>query len=180
MRQWLDGIRRDQGGIVQITPEAMDVFNATTTDGEGVRYGCVATFAPRPSPIRLATRVRSPYAALSAGIYSTVWTITSREHGHYPCPPPTGAQDSLLKASVDGNVTNSYSDGIVPMLSMLWGELLWAGNADHLDVVGHFADDRKNGDHVDWLNSGANFTRYRFAQAMERVANFLLASPAGS
>ena len=176
VRQWLDGIRKDQGGIVQITPESMDVFNAATTDSDSIRYGCVATVAPRPSPIRFVTRIRSPYAALSAGIYSTVWSITSREHAHYPCPAPSDVQARVLEESIEGNVTNSNSDGIVPTLSMLWGTVLWAGNADHLDVVGHFADDRKNGDHVDWLHSGARFSRLRFAQAMHAVASFILQS----
>ena len=176
VRQWLDGIRKDQGGIVQLTPEAMDLFNAATTDSDAIRYGCVATVAPKPSPIRLMTRIRSPYSALSAGIYSTVWSITSREHAHYPCPAPNKAQAKILEESIDGDVTNSYSDGIVPTLSMLWGTLLWAGSADHLDVVGHFADDRKRGEHVDWLHSGAKFSRLRFAQAMHAVASFLLES----
>ena len=56
---------------------------------------------------------------------------------------------------------------------MVWGELLWAGQADHLDIVGHFHDDRAS-DHVDWLASGARFDRTAFAEAMDALGEFLL------
>ncbi len=174
VKGWLDGIRRDQGGIVQLTPEAMDLFNATTEDTSDVRYACVATAAPRPSPVRLITRVRSPYAALSAGVYSTVWTITSREHAHYPCPEPCLEHAAILGERIRGKVSNAYSDGIVPTLSMLRGQLLWAGSADHLDVVGHFRDPDTADGHVDWLHSGAQLDRHGFGEAMTRIAEFLL------
>jgi hypothetical protein len=52
--------------------------------------------------------------------------------------------------------------------------------ADHLDVVGHFDDDAPHTagagqlPHVDWLMSGARFTRSRFAALLDAVAAFML------
>jgi hypothetical protein len=57
---------------------------------------------------------------------------------------------------------------------MVWGRLLWAGAGDHLDVVGHFEDDRRPREHVDWLHSGAQFDRARFDAAMAAIARFIV------
>jgi len=174
VRDWLDGVRRDQGGIIQVTPEAMDIFNAATENADGVRYASLASASPPPTPVRLVTRVRSPYQALSATIYATVQSVTSREHVNYACPRGDDDARRILSAAIGREVDNSVTDGIVPTLSMIWGELLWAGKADHLDVVGHFHDDRAS-DHVDWLASGARFDRTSFAEAMDAIGSFLLA-----
>ncbi|MBC7174305.1 MAG: hypothetical protein H5U40_17805, partial [Polyangiaceae bacterium] len=48
VREWLEGIRLDQGGILQISPEAMDLFNASADDAPGVRYGCLVGASPAP------------------------------------------------------------------------------------------------------------------------------------
>ncbi len=174
VHDWLDGIRQDQGGIIQLTPEAMDIFDAAAEDSGDVRYGSIVTASPPPAPVRLATRVRSPYAALTATIYSTLYQVTSRELKEYPCPAPTGDNLSVLESGIGREVTGSSCDGIVPTLSMIWGRLLWAGRGDHLDIVGHFQDDARPPVHVDWLWSGSSFTRRRFADAMDALASFLL------
>lgn len=174
VRGWLDGIRQDQGGIIQLTPEAMDLFNAATEDSKNVRYGCVVTASPPPAPIRLATGVRSPYAALTATIYTTLYQVTSREPKEYPYPACTGDNLSVLESGIGRHVTGSTCDGIVPTPSMVWGRLLWAGRGDHLDIVGHFRDDERPPVHVDWLWSGSSFTRRRFADAMDAIVGFIL------
>jgi hypothetical protein len=178
VRLWLDGIRRDQGGIVQITPEAMDIFNAGAEDAEGVRYGFVASAAPPPSPLKLWARVRSPVSAFSATIYSTLFTFASREHDHYPCPPPSAALRRTLDDRCRRTLDSTSNDGVVPTFSMPWGELVWAGGADHLDVVGHFRDDEQPPLHTDWLYSASGLTRAKFAELMRATAKFLLASGA--
>jgi triacylglycerol lipase len=173
VRDWLDGVRRDQGGIIQVTPEAMDIFNAATEDADGVGYASLASASPPPAPIRLMTRVRSPAQALSATIYATVHSVTSRENANYPCPRGEDDTRRILEAGLGRQVDNAVTDGIVPTLSMIWGQLLWAGKADHLDIVGHFHDDRAS-DHVDWLASGAHFDRIAFAEAIDALSTFLL------
>src|SRR5206468_3165352 len=44
-------VSRDQALLPQLTPEGMEVFNATTRDRPGVRYGSVVTRA-RPPGVR--------------------------------------------------------------------------------------------------------------------------------
>ena len=173
VRDWLDGIRKDQGGVIQITPEAMDIFNAAAEDSPAVRYGCIASAAPSPHPVRLASKLLSPYSALSATLYSTLYAITSSASSTYPCPPPAPDVVRRLQAAVGETIGPRLNDGIVPTQSMLWGELLWAARADHLDVVGHFADTRDS-PHTDWLHSGAGFSRAQFGQSMRAISDFLL------
>jgi triacylglycerol lipase len=84
IQEFLGKIRVDQGGIIQIMPEAMDLFNAATEDSSHVRYGCVASAAPPPHPVAFVRRVRSPYAALTAAMFSTLYQFTSQRPKMYP------------------------------------------------------------------------------------------------
>lgn len=173
---FLEKIRTDQGAIVQIMPEAMDLFNATAEDDPSVRYGCVVTAAPAPRAMRFAKRVRSPYAALTAAMYSTLYQFTSQRHKMYPYALPSPEQELILREGIRGAVDDEVNDGIVPTLSQLWGDLIWCGDGDHLDVLGHFHDDGTPTDHVDWMTSGAHFDRQRFSAVMDAVARYQLAA----
>lgn len=173
---FLEKIRTDQGAVVQIMPEAMDLFNATAEDAPNVRYGSVVTAAPAPEAIRFAKKVRSPYAALTAAMYSTLYQFTSQRPKMYPYANPTPEQQVLLKDGIREQLSDKSSDGIVPTLSQLWGDLVWCGEGDHLDVLGHFHDDEKERRHVDWMTSGAHFNRQRFGALMDAVAKFQLSS----
>jgi triacylglycerol lipase len=171
---FLSKVRIDQGAIIQIMPEAMDLFNAATESDSNVRYGCVASAAPPPRAMRFARRIRSPYAAFTAAIYATLYQFSSQESAMYPYARPTQREAEFLRAGMDHDVTSTDNDGIVPTLSMLWGELLWAGEADHLDVLGHFQDDQKPAEHLDWVTSGSRFTRQRFGAVLDAIAGFAL------
>ncbi len=174
--QFLSKVRVDQGAIVQIMPEAVDLFNAATEDRSGVRYGSVATAAPPPRSLRIARRIRSPYAALTAAMFSTLYQFAGQRPRVYPYAKPTARQLDLLKAGIDHEIGDATSDGIVPTLSMIWGELLWAGEADHLDVIGHFHDDVTPSVHVDWITSGSRFSRQRFGAMLDALVAFQLAA----
>ncbi len=65
------------------------------------------------------------------------------------------------------------NDGVVPLRSQLWGHLAWSGHADHLDVLGHFQDDRGS-EHRDWMRSGAGFNRGRFRELTVAIARGML------
>jgi hypothetical protein len=174
--RYLHEIRIDQGGIIQIMPEAADLLNAAAEDHPGVSYGCMISEAPAPTEMRFVKRLISPYAAATAAIYSTVYHVTAKNSKVYPYAVPSAEQLDQFRWSFGHPIDEHSNDGIVPTLSMLWGSLIWAGEADHLDVLGHFHDDERPVVHVDWMTSGAHVTRTRFGQAMNALTQFLLAS----
>jgi hypothetical protein len=152
-------------------PEAMDLFQAGIEDRAGVRYQSVATFAPFRSPIDWLASVRSPWGALSATLFTALHQITGRHDPRYPCAPADGSAHAKVRALLGEEPDKTASDGIVPFYSQVYGELVWAGKADHLDIVGHFPGP---GGHTDWLSSGARFSRVRFDLAMDRVVDGML------
>jgi hypothetical protein len=171
LRAWLKLLRDDQGGIVQIMPEAMDLFQAGVEDRVGVRYQCVATFAPGRGATSFLSAFRSPWGALSAPLFAALHQITGRHQERYPCAPADGSAHRAVRALLGEEPPPDASDGIVPLYSQIWGELVWAGSADHLDIVGHFPG---AGGHTDWLSSGALFNRVRFDLAMDRIVDGML------
>lgn len=173
IHDYLEHVRHDRGGIIHLMPEVAEVFNATVPDHPDVRYGCVAGAAPSPGPKRLLRGFRSPFAALSLAVYSSVYGIASRADARYPYAEPDPQQRGMLDRFFPDGVRRETVDGIVPTLSMLWRELLWCGPADHLDIVGHFADTGRPEVHVDWLESGAPFGRSDFAAMIDAVCAFL-------
>ena len=165
LRDWLRQVRDDQGGVVQLMPEAMDLFQAGVEDRPGVRYQCVASYAP-PSGVRDWLRnVRSPWTALSAALFHMMSKVTAVQDERYPTCPPGGCSDTLMR--VLGEVPDAgASDGVVPLQSQIWGEPIWIGKGDHLDIVGHFPGP---GGHNDWMASGARFDLLRFEAVMDRI-----------
>ena len=65
------------------------------------------------------------------------------------------------------------SDGMVPTRSQVWGAVLHACKADHLDVIGHFHDPEHHPSHTDWLRSGSGFDRSAFERLWDDVAIFV-------
>jgi hypothetical protein len=178
IRDYLGHVKHDQGGIVQLMPEVMELFNAAVLDAPGVRYGCIATAAPAPGPRRVMAAVGRPISAFHLAVYSTVYGFASRAAARYPYASVAPEQAQKLAQSCPVALRAQTVDGIVPTLSMLWGELIWCGAGDHLDIVGHFGDRGKHPrQHVDWLRSGTSFSRTDFAAMTDALAAFLLAGP---
>lgn len=166
LRMWLDLLREDQGAIVQLMPEAMDLFQAGVEDRPGVRYQSVATYAPQNAVKDWLSALRSPWAAMSAGVFTALYNLTARIDQRYPCAPGDGVAQAKLKAMLGEVIEPGANDGVVPLTSQIWGDLIWVGKADHLDIVGHFPGP---GGHTDWLASGARFQRVRFDVVMDRI-----------
>jgi len=175
LRAWLKLLRDDQGGIVQLMPEAMDLFQAGVEDRETVRYQCVATYAP-PNAVRdWISNFRSPWAAMSATIFTALYNITARQDERYPCCATDGSAQKRVRALLGEAPPVSASDGVVPLYSQIWGELIWVGKADHLDIVGHFPGPPGPPPmHTDWLASGSRFSQVRFDVVMDRIVSGML------
>lgn len=180
VRLYLDAIQKDQGAIIQVTPEAMDLFQAGVEDRPGVRYQCVATMAPPPSARSVLSQALSPWGAISASLFSTLYGLTARPDPNYPCAAQreSDATEAMLDRAFGKAPGVRVNDGVVPLRSQLWGELVWTGYADHLDVLGHFGDGDAPSDrgprHSDWLRSGSGFDRVRFEGMVDALVRRLV------
>jgi hypothetical protein len=182
VRAYVDAIGQDQGAMVQLMPEAMDLYIAGVEDRPGVVYQSTASMAPPPSVRGFAPLLLQPWSAASGGVFAALHTIASRLDRRYPCAAPdAGATNEALLARAFGRVPGARAnDGVVPIRSQIWGRLIWAGHADHLDVLGHFRDDDPSRSldghppHVDWLYSASNFGRSQFGALLDAVAEGML------
>ena len=140
VRAYLDAIQRDQGAVIQLTPEAMDLFQAGVEDRPGTLYQCTCAMAPPPSPGKLAKNFMSPWRALSSTLFTTLYSITSRYDERYPCAAADAGEEmeAALEKAFGRAPGARANDGVVPTRSQLWGKIAWAGYADHLDVLGHY------------------------------------------
>ena len=166
--QYLGEIERDQGAVLQLTPEGIELFDAAVADRAGVDYGCVVAGVPRPSEtFRMKELLDPEYVALRA-LFRLLYALTAQPHPRYPYPKTTAATQRRLDRGLGFAATPGASDGVVPTLSQLHGRLLHVARADHLDVVGHFT--LAGGSSGDWLPSGAGFTPEAFDATWEAVA----------
>lgn len=142
VRVYLEAIQKDQGAVVQLTPEAMDLFVAGVEDRPGVVYQCTCAAAPPPTAGKLVRSFAtvSPWTIMSSTLFTTLYGITSRYDERYPCAaadPGEEVEARLVEAF--GRAPGARAnDGVVPTRSQIWGRVVWAGYADHLDVLGHF------------------------------------------
>jgi len=170
-------VRDDQGSVIQLTPEAMDVFQAGVADRPGLRYQSVASFAPRGGVRGIIAAISSPWSVVSAAIFTTLYNITAHQDPRYPCQATEGDVPRRVRAMLGELPPETENDGVVPLYSQIWGDLIWIGRGDHLDLVGHFPGNRRakhSAPHVDWMRSGAGFDETRFDTVMDRVFGGML------
>jgi triacylglycerol lipase len=65
LRSYVDDIKRDQAAMVQLMPEAMELFAAGISDRAGVFYQSTASMAPPPSARMLARLLTRPLGIAS-------------------------------------------------------------------------------------------------------------------
>jgi len=190
VRDYVDAIKQDNGAMVQLMPEAMDLFIAGVEDRPDVLCQCVATMAPRPSSGTFLRSLMAPWSALSGGLFTILYKITSRFDECYPCAgsEEDKTTEGMLASAFGDAPGKDANDGVVPVRSQLWGQLVWTGHADHLDVLGHFQATQaarseavtEAGEpeppNVDWLCSGSRFDEEKFAALTDAVARGLLSS----
>lgn len=176
LRAFMRQIRDDQGAIIQLSPEAMDLFQAGIEDAPEVRYGCVVSYAPGRTARQWASAALSPWANVSAPLFAAIHRLTSRSSEVYPCAPhDVAATERALSVALHHAPPPGACDGVVPLRSQVWGPILWGGLGDHLDVVGHFSDRSSSPPHFDWMSSGASFDRARFDRMIDAIVGHMLA-----
>ncbi|HXN33090.1 MAG TPA: hypothetical protein VN894_14565 [Polyangiaceae bacterium] len=191
VRQYIDAIQKDQGAMVQLMPEAMDLFAAGIEDRPGILCQSIASMAPPPGPRMFLPAMLRPWRVLSAAIFATLYRIAARYDPRYPCMAPdvSEADEQMLTRAFGRTPGVRENDGVVPLRSQLWGKLVWVGYGDHLDVLGHFRDAKrdprssglratKDGapPHVDWLYSASDFDGARFALLVDAIVPGLVSS----
>lgn len=165
--QYLEDIRQDQGAVLQLTPEGIDMFDAAVADRPGVDYGCVVAGVPKPRERFSAAALLAPERVVLRALFRLLHGLTALPNPRYPYPEPSRAVRRRLDRGLAFETEPQTNDGVVPTLSQLHGRLLHVARADHLDVVGHYTLAQRAGD---WLPSGAGFTPQAFAATWDAVA----------
>ena len=175
VEDFLANVRSDQGLVPQITPAGMDVFNASTRDRSGVRYGCVVTRARPPGLRSLSRAGLSAYAQATHAVFVVLYRFAS---GTPPDRRPRITADHVaVLRRVYGRIPDlAANDGIVPTLGQLWGDLVAAAWADHHDVIGHFHLPTHVPPHFDWVASGTGFDRQHFEAVWRAIAIYCAGS----
>jgi hypothetical protein len=113
-------------------------------------------------------------------------------------PTPTAEQSRALVEAYGRLPSARGNDAIVPTRAQVWGEVVHAAWADHLDVIGHFAESLADRDaraaararqslagsfvsgletestmHVDWIRTMSGFGRPEFERMWDAVARFV-------
>jgi len=191
VREFLKAIEDDQGSMLQLSPEAMDLVAAGFGDRPGVAYQSTVSMAPSSVARRWLPAVGHPWRAVSASVFVAIQRLTAIHNPRYPCAAmgPTApwsgdAAEALIVQVFGGSPPLSANDGVVPLRSQPWGRVVWAGLGDHLDVLGHYEDRRASRAvapelrHRDWLCSGSNFGDAEMTALMDAIAGGMLRAAA--
>jgi hypothetical protein len=138
-----------------------------------VRYGSVVTQARPPSLRARLSAGLDPYAQITHTVYAFLYGQT-QQMPMTGLTQPTPAQTAALVQAYGAFPGPQASDGIVPTRSQVYGRVLGAVRADHLDAIGHFDQPAHQPPHVDWLISGSGFRRFHFERMWRGVVDFLL------
>ena len=151
VRNFLRAIESDQGAVIQLSPEAMDLVVAGFPDRDGVTYQSSVSMSPTPTLKNWVTTVGHPLQASSLALFAALHHLTAQIDRHYPCAPAeamVGSSEASASGAIEQMLASVFAmrpaldanDGVVPLRSQLWGRIVWAGYGDHLDVLGHYRD----------------------------------------
>ena len=140
-----------------------------------------------PGRLRITTTSSAPWRTTSLTLFAALHRLTGHYGQGYPCGAVqgdvafAGASTEATLARMMGATPDLHdNDGIVPLRSQLWGTLVWAGLGDHLDVLGHYRDDRPPAGtelrHRDWLTSGSDFSHPDFEKLLDAIVTGMLES----
>ena len=167
-------VAQDQSLLAQLTPEALDMFNALTHDRPEVRYGCVVAQARRPGIGSTMAAGLDPTAQATHAMYATLHRLA----GDIPrgrLPALTRPQACALRSAYGRVPDARANDGLVPTRTQVWGNVVHAARGDHLDVIGHFGAPKHHPPHYDWLATGTGFDTAQFTALWSAVLSYMLA-----
>jgi triacylglycerol lipase len=175
LAQFFRQIGQEQALLFQLTPAGCDLLNACTLEPP-VAHASVITCAARPRLVVLLRSMVNLYAQL---MYPVYWLLhrLAREPDNTLRQQLTETQLAALDAGLGRPASGQDSDGVVPVLSQVWGQVLHVAHADHLDVVGQYGalgnpeDDASWGG--DWLPSESGFDDAAFNALWSDVADFI-------
>jgi triacylglycerol lipase len=170
---FLRAVSDDEALVFQLTPAGCDVLNACTAE-PNLRYGSVVARAARPRWRGFWRCFGDPYAMLIYPLYAFLYRLAARHEARW-IPEAVGKQRERLLEFYGELPSPRDNDGVAPTNSQVWGELVHATTADHLDVVGHFGSTQEGGHAGDWFPSHSGFDVERFEQLWADVAAFILA-----
>jgi len=172
-------ISRDQGAMVQLTPESMDVFQAAVPDPPDVRCVSFVSASPPPGFRSLRLEPRNIYQPATHVLYAASYLVTGRAPDNYPYPEPAADLRAAMEKELPFPLDARTNDGIVPALSQLWGEPGGVAVGDHLDVVGHFEQEDLGKTRSAWLCSGSGFDEEAFERLWGRIAGVIAGAAPG-
>ena len=184
--QFLRQIADEQALLFQLTPAGCDLLNACTLDPP-LAYGSVITCAAPPRFRVLLRFVVNLYAQL---VYPMYWILhrLSRERDDSLRGQLSAPQLEALDLALGRRASKLDSDGVVPVLSQVWGSVLHVARADHLDVVGQYGALGNDSDDAskntawggDWIPSGSGFNAAQFEALWSDVAEFIANASTGA
>jgi triacylglycerol lipase len=169
---FIEGVANDQSLIFQLTPAGCDLLNASTADPSSLRYGSVVCAARPPTLSNVLAFKHDPYTQGMHALYAAMYRIAGFAP-RAPVPDPVLEQRIVLERAFGAFPDRSWSDGIVPTLSQIWGEVIHATRADHLDVVGHYGSLHPQSPTTDWLPTRSGFDDAAFDALWSDVARFI-------
>jgi hypothetical protein len=171
LEEFFHNVKSDQGLLGQIAPAGMEMFNASTQDRPGLRYGCVATRARPPGLASLWRAGLDPYDQATHAMFVGLYRFAGATPAGWQ-PHLTTAHADVLRRAYGRIPGPDANDGIVPTLSQVRGLLIEAVWADHHDILGHFHQPTHVPPHFDWMASGTGFDRAHFEGVWRKVAAF--------
>ena len=172
--QFLRQIGSEQALLFQLTPAGCDLLNACTLDPP-IAHGSVVTCAPAPRWRSLLSSLSNLYSQFMFPLYWLLHRL-SREKDAALREQLSPEQLGKLDAGLGRVASGRDSDGLVPVLSQIWGEVLHVAQADHLDVVGQYGAAGEDAWGGDWLPSYSGFDRARFEAVWQDIAEFIARS----
>lgn len=162
-------VANDGSLLVQLAPECMVVVDALLPPPADVRCGSVVAAVPARDVVR--PKGTDPRFRASLALFGELHRITASTP-HVPWPELEPQQAAALEAAGADLLHERANDGLVPARSQVWQEVIAAVRADHMDLLGHFADLDAESPHQDWMYSGADFSHDDFERLWDAVAQF--------